>query len=119
MDLQVYKHSDRFNGGIADLHLIHPIGHTAWLEFKWVPICKRQRKAGVTALQEEFLKEHAAAGIPAFVVIGSKDGMAIYHIDAFDGTVYAEDLWKDDEGLHSMMEEIFTGGKHGLCDQSV
>jgi len=96
----IYKHSDRFNGGIADLHLAlappksTPLkkGLVVWVEVKWIPAIRARRNAGVTALQKEFLLEHAHKSIPAYVLIGTPHGSALYHITRFDGYLYRRDL---------------------------
>ncbi len=91
-DIKTYKHSDRFHGGVADVELIIPDGMTAWIEFKYIKKVAKKRKAGVTELQKIFLEEHHSCGIPSYVLIGTADGYALYHIDGFDGYVRACDI---------------------------
>ncbi len=91
-DIKTYKHSDRFHGGVADVELIIPDGMTAWIEFKYIKKVAKKRKAGVTELQKIFLEEHWSCGIPSYVLIGTSEGYALYHIDGFDGYVRAYDI---------------------------
>jgi hypothetical protein len=108
--MKIYKHSDRFTTGIADLHLTLPYGSTCWIEVKYMPKCVKHRKAGVTDLQQEYLKEHMDSGVPAYVLVGVGKKTAWYRIDAFDGNVYGSDLDDDDciEMLIYDMEKIYA-----------
>jgi len=109
--MKIYKHSDRFNGGIADLHLTMPFGNVAWIEVKYMKSCKRYRKAGVTTLQAEFLKEHWANGLPAYVLIGVGKQSAYYRIDRFDGWVYGQHLGSDQQ-IERMIYDM-----EGICSR--
>jgi len=107
--MAIYKHSDRFNGGIADLHIVLAGGQTAWVEVKWVPSVAKKRKAGATDLQVAFLEEHAERGVPSIVLVGTKLGFATYRIEDYDGYVHAADL-RDHIYLAEIIDEIFYGG---------
>lgn len=85
--IQIYKHADKFNAGIADLHLSFPDGITVWMEGKWVPSITSHRKVDLTDLQQEFLKEHAGCQIPAYVIVGSPHGTTFIHISKWTGEV--------------------------------
>jgi hypothetical protein len=108
-DIKIFKHSDRFNGGIADLHFIMPGAKTAWVEVKWVEKVSKRRLAGLTDLQSEFLKDHAEKNVPSFVLIGTSQGWASYRIEDFDWSVYAKDL-VDNKYLHELVDEVIHGG---------
>lgn len=108
-EIKIFKHSDRFNGGIADLHFIMPDAKTAWVEVKWVERVAKRRLAGVTDLQSEFLLDHAEKGIPSYVLVGTSQGWARYRIEDFDWSVYNKDL-VDNKYLHELVEEVVHGG---------
>ena len=97
--VQIYKHSDRFNGGIADLHFTLPGGKIAWIEVKYMAKCVKHRKAGVTELQEEYLRDHWKNGIHGFVLVGVGKQSSICHISQFDGHVYGSDLRTDESAV--------------------
>jgi hypothetical protein len=107
-DIKIYKHSDRFTTGIADLHFIMPGAQTAWVEVKWQNYVANRRKGGVTALQIDFLEEHAEKGIPSFALIGTKAGCVWYRIEDYDGYVYARDL-RADQYLPELVAEVLHG----------
>jgi len=107
-EILIYKHSDRFNGGIADLHFVMPNALTAWVEMKWVHKVAKRRNAGVTDLQGDFLLEHVEKGVPSFVMIGTSQGCAWYRIEDFDGNIYAADL-KANKYFHELVEEVIHG----------
>jgi hypothetical protein len=109
LGIKIYKHSDRFNKGIADLHFTCPGGVQAWIEVKYMKKCAKHRKAGVTDLQQAFLEEHYANGVPAFVLVGVDKKSALYHIGGFDGSVYASDL-QPDEGAIYLLRRILEHG---------
>ncbi len=109
-EIRIYKHSDRFQGGIADLHWIMPNGVTAWVEVKWVANVVRYRKAGLTALQQDYLEEHAEKNLPAYVLVGTKDRCAWYRIEDFDGRVYGKDLLDTKKFVHELVDEVVHGG---------
>jgi hypothetical protein len=94
-NMKIYKHSDRFNGGIVDLHLIHPHGNTCWIEVKYVKECVHHRKANVTDLQLAYLREHWEAGIPAYVLVGVGRELAWYTYPDWDGRVYRQHVVPD------------------------
>ncbi len=109
-EIQIYKHSDRFNGGIADLHWIMPNGVTAWVELKWIPVVVKYRQGGVTELQKDFLEEHAEKGIPSFVLIGTHEKCAWYRIEDYDGYLYGGDLRDTKRCVHELVYEVIHGG---------
>jgi hypothetical protein len=43
--MRIYKHSDRFNGGVVDLHLVIPMGYCCWIEVKSILQMVKHRKA--------------------------------------------------------------------------
>jgi hypothetical protein len=104
-EMKIYKHSDRFATGIADLHITMPFGSTAWIEVKYMAKCAKHRNGKVSELQSEYLKEHAANGIPAYVLIGVGKKSAWYRINEFDGSVYAGDL-TDDQDVEMMIYDM-------------
>lgn len=97
--VQIYKHSDRFQGGIADLHFTMPGGLIGWIEVKYMHKCVRHRKAGVTDLQDAYLREHWQNGIHGFVLVGVGKQSSIQHISQFDGYVYAGELQSDEAAV--------------------
>lgn len=101
--VKIYKHSDRFNGGIADLHLTIPGGRLAWIEMKFTKVCARKKQAKVTDLQVEFLREHSENGIPAFVMVGVGKNSVIYHVDSFDGYIYPDAVVTDDTAIQTLL----------------
>ena len=105
-DVRVYKHSDRFNGGISDLHMIKSHNDVAWVEVKFLKACARYRKAGVTELQDEFLKEHWERGVPSFVLVGIGKLSVLYRYDRFDGRAYRNDAVTDEEAITQLMVEM-------------
>ena len=94
--MKIYKHSDRFNGGIVDLHLVMPYGNTCWIEVKYIKKMVNKNKVKITELQVEYLKEHWECGIPAYVLIGVDKRLAWYSYKDFDGYVYMKDVEPDD-----------------------
>ena len=108
-DIVIYKHSDRFNGGIADLHFILPNGKMAWVEVKWMKQCIRRVKGKVTDLQREFLLEHAEKGIPSFVLTGTEGGCVWYRIEDYDGYVHRKDMQLTDHYVHELVAEVVHG----------
>lgn len=95
-NMKTYKHSDRFNGGIVDLHLTQPFGNTCWIEVKFIRDFKHHRKINVTDLQYEFLKEHWENGIPAYVLVGvGRNELAWYSQPDWDGYVYRQHVVPD------------------------
>ena len=109
-EIRIYKHSDRFNGGIADLHFILPNGKIAWVELKWEPNVVKRRKGKVTDLQQDFLLEHAEKGVPSYVLIGTNGGCAWYRIEEYDGYVYGKDLLDTKKFVHELVDEVVHGG---------
>ena len=114
--IKVYKHSDRFNGGIADLHLVKSPGIVIWIEVKYMAACVHHRKVGITDLQVEFLREHAARGVAAYVLAGVGKKTVWYHIDEFDGNVYGKDL-KPDAHVDNLIYDAEGGFR--LCPTTV
>jgi hypothetical protein len=90
--IEHWKHADKFNAGIADVHMIMAGGHQAWIEFKWVPSITRKRQVDVTELQTLFLYDHAVRQLPAYVMVGSPKGLVCIHISDFNGYVLASDF---------------------------
>ena len=95
----IVKHSDRFNGGIADLHASRPNGQTIWIEFKYLMSITRHRDGKATDLQIEYLRDHLAVGVPAYVLIGTdkNKGHMLYRIDKYDGKAYRKDVLSDSQ----------------------
>ena len=110
-EILIYKHSDRFNGGIADLHFILPSGKIAWVELKWIKQVKRRVKCNVSDLQVEFLMEHAEKGIPSYVMIGTNGGWgcAWYRIEDFDGYIHRKDMKLTEHQVHELVDEVVNG----------
>lgn len=107
-EIQIYKHSDRFNGGIADLHFVTPCGRVAWVEVKWEPYVAKRRKSAATDLQVEFLREHAEKGVPSFVLTGTNHGCVWTRIEDFDGYVYRKEM-KHLDYVHELIAEVIHG----------
>lgn len=99
----IYKHSDRFKKGVSDFHFTLPGGFSAWVEVKYMKACSRRRKAGVTEPQWEYLKAHWKNHNHGFVLVGAGKQSAVYHIQDFDGYVYAEDLVDDKQAIMHMV----------------
>lgn len=93
--IQIYKHADKFNSGIADLHYARKGGEVGWIEGKWIPSITKKRKVGVTDLQVEYLKEHSELGVPAYVLIGSPKGSVFIEIQQYTGEVTVDVFEKD------------------------
>jgi len=98
-DIVIVKHSDQFQSGIADLHASLPTAQTIWIEFKYIKHIKAHRNGKVTDLQEYYLLDHLAVGVPSYVLIGTdkNKGHMLYRIDHYDGSAYREDVMNDDQ----------------------
>jgi len=101
--VKMWKHSDRFHGGVADLEVVFR-GVTVWIEVKYLPKIAKRRWAGVTDLQLDCLLEHFEAGVPAYVLVGTDDnkGHMCYRVDKFDGNAYRKDI-ENDSGILNLI----------------
>jgi hypothetical protein len=103
-DMVTVKHSDRFHGGVADLHATRSNALTIWIEFKYLPTIAKKRKSGLTELQRDYLLEHWERGVPAYVLIGTdrNKGHMLYTIDAHDGYAYRADILNNTQLLQEL-----------------
>ena len=103
-EVVIVKHSDKFQGGIADLHVVTPWARTVWIEFKYIPSIATKRKGKLTDLQHLFLVEHWDVGVPAYVLLGTdkNKGHMLYRIDQWDGYAYRKDVMNDSQLIKAL-----------------
>ena len=74
------KNHNQFNGGIADCWYSGPAGDL-WVEYKFVVLPKRDDtiiKFGLSELQKDWLMKRHAEGRTVAVIVGSKEGGAMF-----------------------------------------
>lgn len=87
------KNHNVYNGGIADVWYSGPRADL-WIEYKFIVVPKRpdtQIKVELSELQKNWLKSRHAEGRNVAVVVGSKDGGALFTGDSWDKTLTAGD----------------------------
>lgn len=95
-DLYRIKNNNTYNAGQPDVWYSGPRADL-WIEYKFVVIPKRpdtQIKIELSELQKNWLKSRHAEGRSVAVVVGSKDGGALFTGDSWDKNVTAGDFIK-------------------------
>ena len=95
-ELYVLKNNNQFHAGVPDLWISGPKADI-WLEVKFIVVPKRpdtQIKIELSELQKNWLKSRHAEGRSVAVVVGSKDGGALFTGDSWDKNVTAGDFIK-------------------------
>lgn len=90
------KNHNIYNGGIADVWYSGARADL-WIEYKFIAIPKRpdtQIKIELSELQQNWLKARHSEGRSVAVVVGSKDGGALFMGDSWDKNVTAGDFIK-------------------------
>jgi len=80
VDLYWMKNHNQYNGGIADCWYSGPAGDL-WVEYKFIVIPKRDDtviKITLSELQKEWLTSRHAEGRTVAVIVGAKEGGAMF-----------------------------------------